>query len=110
MHRTFEARVTGGLAQWITCVRFEPLKLTADVGLTHHPEYDATERIVRLIEVGSVRSDWFDQEDAYRETVLGVDEDHLGEAFEYRFHTDQRQLAIRTKVPATIVDCNDRSQ
>ena len=70
----FEDRVTQGWSQWITFFDHDSAKNQVRIGLTEHPEFAKSERILLFQGVHKLISNWHERDDECMDTIIGAEE------------------------------------
>ena len=94
---SFEEQITkDNKAQWIVSFEFIKDINRITIGLTHDTENFEIEQNLIFNNVESLNSDWHDRDDNCIDTIYSANEEFNLEKFNYYFHTDQREIFIRT--------------
>ena len=108
---SFEEQVTkGNRAQWIVAFEYKEDIYQITISLTHDTENFATERNLIFNNVEDLKSDWHDRDDTCIDTIYSANEAFKLTNYYYYFHTDQREVFIRTTDKVIIEYLSDENE
>ena len=108
---SFEELITkGNKAQWIVTFEYIEDINQITISLTHDTENFTTEQNLIFNNVVGLKSDWHDRDDNCIDTIYSANEEFKLTNYYYYFHTDQREVFIRTTDKVIIEYLSDENK